>query len=87
MDLGVLFMCISGYEKVTDSEFRLYVDGPVPTPQLNRRFGVRTPHCSTCSPAPMNTKRKNVCRKSGSESHETPTHAVTPTTSLEERQG
>jgi hypothetical protein len=43
MTLDTLFVCISGYEKVADGEYRLYVDGPVPTPQFRRRVGERTP--------------------------------------------
>ncbi|VTT96344.1 unnamed protein product [Gemmataceae bacterium] len=42
MELDTLFMYVSGYERVADDLYRLYVDGPVPTPQLNRRVGERT---------------------------------------------
>ncbi len=42
MDLDTLFVCVSGYERV-GGEYRLYVDGPVPRPQLHRRVGERTP--------------------------------------------
>lgn len=42
MDLDTLFMYASGYEQVADDQYRVYVDGPVPTPQLNRRVGQRT---------------------------------------------
>ena len=42
MELDSLFIYASGYEKVADDLYRVYVDGPVPTPQLNRRVGERT---------------------------------------------
>jgi hypothetical protein len=43
MDLDILFVFVTGYEKVGKDQFRLYVDGPVPKPQLQRRVGQRTP--------------------------------------------
>lgn len=43
MDLDNLFMCATGYEQVAADQYRLYVDGPTPTPQLRRRVGERTP--------------------------------------------
>lgn len=42
MDLDSLFMYAAGYERVGD-QYRLYVTGPVPQPQLHRRVGERTP--------------------------------------------
>lgn len=42
MDLDILFVFVAGYEKVGDDQYRLYVTGPVPKPQLQRRFGERT---------------------------------------------
>ena len=41
MDLDALFVYVAGYERVGD-QYRLYVDGPVPKPQLHRRVGERT---------------------------------------------
>ncbi len=43
MDLDILFVFVAGYEKTADDQYRLYVTGPVPRPQLNRRVGERTP--------------------------------------------
>lgn len=43
MDLDILFVYVAGYERVADGQYRLYVDGPVPKPQLNRRVGERMP--------------------------------------------
>ncbi|MBY0459279.1 MAG: hypothetical protein K2V38_18270, partial [Gemmataceae bacterium] len=43
MDLDILFVYVAGYEKVADDQYRLYVTGPIPRPQLNRRVGERTP--------------------------------------------
>ena len=42
MDLDILFVYVAGYEKVADDQYRLYVTGPVPKPQLHRRVGERT---------------------------------------------
>ncbi|MBY0460262.1 MAG: hypothetical protein K2V38_23345 [Gemmataceae bacterium] len=42
MNLDNLFMCATGYEKVAADQYRLYVDGPTPTPQFDRRVGERT---------------------------------------------
>jgi hypothetical protein len=42
MDLDILFVFVAGYERVGEDRFRLYVTGPVPKPQLHRRFGERT---------------------------------------------
>jgi hypothetical protein len=42
MDLDILFVYVAGYEKVADDQYRLYVTGPIPEPQLNRRVGERT---------------------------------------------
>lgn len=42
MDLDILFVYVAGYEKVADDQYRLYVDGPIPKPQLHRRVGERT---------------------------------------------
>jgi hypothetical protein len=42
MDLDILFVYVAGYEKVADDQYRLYVTGPMPKPQLNRRVGERT---------------------------------------------
>jgi hypothetical protein len=41
MDLDILFVYVAGYERVAD-QYRLYVTGPIPTPQLHRRVGERT---------------------------------------------
>ena len=43
MDLDILFLYVAGYEKVADDQYRLYVTGPVPKPQLHRRVGERMP--------------------------------------------
>lgn len=43
MDLDILFMYVAGYEKVADDQYRLYVTGPIPKPQLDRRVGERMP--------------------------------------------
>lgn len=43
MDLDILFVYVAGYEKVANDQYRLYVTGPVPTPQLHRRVGERMP--------------------------------------------
>ncbi len=43
MDLDILFIFVAGYEQVADGQYRLYVTGPVPKPQLQRRVGERTP--------------------------------------------
>jgi len=43
MDLDILFLYVAGYEKLTDDQYRLYVTGPVPKPQLHRRVGERMP--------------------------------------------
>lgn len=42
MNLDILFMYVAGYEQVGD-HYRLYVDGPIPKPQLHRRVGERMP--------------------------------------------
>lgn len=42
MDLDILFVYVAGYEKVADDQYRLYVTGPNPEPQLHRRVGERT---------------------------------------------
>lgn len=42
MDLDILFIYVAGYERVGDDQYRLYVTGPVPKPQLHRRVGERT---------------------------------------------
>lgn len=42
MDLDILFVYVAGYEKVGD-QYRLYVTGPVPEPQLHRRVGEKMP--------------------------------------------
>lgn len=41
MELDILFVYVAGYKKVGD-QYRLYVTGPIPKPQLNRRVGERT---------------------------------------------
>lgn len=43
MDLDIMCLYLSGYERVLDDRYRLYVDGPVPRPSTTRRYGVRTP--------------------------------------------
>ncbi|MEO2088842.1 MAG: hypothetical protein ABGY75_05005, partial [Gemmataceae bacterium] len=43
MDLDILCLYLSGYDRVGDDRFHLYVDGPVPRPSTTRRYGVRTP--------------------------------------------
>ena len=43
MDLDILFLYVAGYEKVADDQYRLYVTGPIPKPQLHRRVGERMP--------------------------------------------
>ena len=36
MDLNVMCLYLSGYERVLDDRYRLYVDGPVPRPSTTR---------------------------------------------------
>ena len=43
MDLDILFVFVAGYERAGEHQLRLYVDGPIPRPQLHRRSGERTP--------------------------------------------
>ena len=43
MDLDVLFVFVAGYERVGEDQYRVYVTGPVPKPQLHRRVGERMP--------------------------------------------
>ena len=42
MNLDILFVYVAGYERVGDDQYRLYVTGPIPKPQLHRRVGERT---------------------------------------------
>ena len=43
MNIEYLLMTCCGFEKAGEDQFRLYVTGPVPKPQLHRRYGERTP--------------------------------------------